>query len=149
MTYIEQLDDATAQRILSAITQEKAEGLGGPVPDSADLRAALSEYFAVAAPPSPASAGELARHALLVLAQDPDTRLAIESLASTGPSDRRHTLDGAVSITLTAAVLIALRTQLEISRDRSGKWSFKLKTKSLADSTLKPLVEKLISYLPK
>jgi len=53
-----------------------------------------------------------------------------------------------MEIGIGTAVLFVLRTHLEVSRDKAGKWMFKLKVKSLSDSALKPLIEKLIAYFP-
>ena len=46
------------------------------------------------------SAGELARQSLMVPAEDPATRLAIESLAGEEVPDSHHTFDGGGSMAL-------------------------------------------------
>jgi len=153
MNSIAQFDDATAQRILSAVACQPPDLGSEPISDIRGISAALAEYFDVrqAAPEALISPGEVARQALIVLAQDTEKRRFILATALEQPATDSFAPDGGgdPSIALTAAVLFVLRTQLEIERNESGKWSFKLKINSLETSALKTLIEKLVSYMPK
>ena len=140
-----QFDDGTAQRILRTIAGVRSSKLPE---DSPQLRAALASEFKVIPSHRSVSAGELARQALIVLAEDPATLRAIESMASEDASSSRQTYDGGVTIALGIAALFALRTGVDIERDKQGRWSFKMKVKPASEGAVKKLVEKLINYLP-
>jgi hypothetical protein len=141
-----QLSDATSQRILTTIV---GAYLRNTVEDSTGLREALATEFEVVPTHTSVSAGELARQALAVLAEDSATAAAIEALANeNAQSSGRHTYDAGVTIALGVAALFALRTGIDIERDKRGKWSFKMKIKPADESLLKRLVEKLVNYLP-
>jgi hypothetical protein len=144
MTDLSQLDDATAQRILTTIARARP---ANPPDDSPNIRHALADEFEIAPSHTAVSPGDLARQALIVLAEDPATRLAIESMASEDPT-ARQTYDAGASIALGLAVYFALGTALDIERDKQGKWSFKMKLKPASHEAVKKLVEKLINYLP-
>jgi hypothetical protein len=139
------LDDASAQRILTTIARVRARDLPE---DSAQLRSALADEFKLAPTHASVSAGELARQALMVLAEDPATRLAIDSMAREEGSGGLRTFDGGATIALAVAVYFALSTALDIERDKQGKWSFKMKVKPASEAAVRKLVEKLIGYLP-
>ena len=52
------------------------------------------------------------------------------------------------TVVVIAAALIALQTHVRFERGTDGKLSFLIEKKATKDTLLKPLVEKLISYLP-
>ncbi len=81
------MTDETALRILTTIARARS---GEPPPDLTGLRDALINEFDIAPPATRVSSGDLARQALLVLAEDPDTRQLTWLLVSplTGPSLR-------------------------------------------------------------
>jgi hypothetical protein len=83
---IRKLDDITAQRILSVITRSRTTMVAGMVDWTADLRQALASEFNTGPATTPVTDGELARQALLLLAEDPDTRNDIETIAATPQS---------------------------------------------------------------
>ena len=89
------------------------------------------------------SEGELARQALLVLAEDPEAAIAIERLAST-PGDNAQVFD--FGIGLTVAVLIVLQTHVKFERNADGKWSLQVEKKPTSDGLVKGLVQKLIGF---
>jgi hypothetical protein len=88
----------------------------------------------------------LAYSVLQVLAEDPETLKAIETLASVPPYSAA-TFDLGISIGLTTAVLIVLQTRVQFKRDSTGKWSLKLDKKPTSDALLKGLVQKLIGFV--
>jgi hypothetical protein len=146
MIDLTQLDDATAQRILAAIARARSRNV--PEPPFPALRQALAHDFQLAPSRTSVSDGDLARQALIVLAEDPATRLAIDSMAAEEGSAGIHTFDGGASIALGIAAYFALSTALDIKRDKDGKWSFHMKVKPASEAAVKKLVEKLIGYLP-
>jgi hypothetical protein len=145
MTNLTQLDDATAQRILTTMARVRSKS--APT-DLTGLDAALATEFGIAPQSTSVSPGELARQSLLVLAEDPDTRKAIESMAGEDFSTARNTYDGGTSIALGLAAYYALSTALDVKVDSGGKWSFRMRVKPAGEATVKALVQKLISYLP-
>ena len=90
------------------------------------------------------SEGELARQALLVLAEDPETRKRIEAMAAGAAGSAQKYDFGTIG--LTAAVLIVLQTHVRFERDSNGTWSLKLEKKPTSDTLLKNLVQKLITF---
>jgi hypothetical protein len=51
-------------------------------------------------------------------------------------------------VALTAAVVMALKTHIEIKRNEKGQWTFHLKSKALDKEMLKGFLEKLLSWIP-
>ena len=84
------------------------------------LRNALADEFKVARSHAGVSAGDLARQALIVLAEDPATRLAIDSMAGEEGSGNLRTYEGGASIALGVAAYFALSTAVEIQRDKAN-----------------------------
>lgn len=79
---IQNLDDSKAQQILAAIVRSrKTSGAQAP-PWSPGLEETLVQEFHIEPGTATASQGDLARQALLVLAEDPSTRTAIETMAA-------------------------------------------------------------------
>jgi hypothetical protein len=140
---IQQLDDATAQSILSVIARSRSAMGPESIDWTPDLRQALASEFEAKAAASIAE-GELARQALLVLAEDSETRDAIEIMAA--QPQRLQKFDFGASIALTAAVLIVLQTRIRFERTTDGKYSLLVEKKPTSDALLKSLVQKLISY---
>ena len=116
----------------------------GKVDWTSDLRQALTSEFEAGSATSPVSDGELARQALLVLAEDPDTCNAIETMATQPPSVQKFHFG--TSLALTAAVLIVLQTRVKFERGTDGKYSLLVEKKPTSDALLKGLVQKLLSY---
>jgi hypothetical protein len=145
MIDLARLDDATAQRILATIARARS---ASTPEDSPEFQQALADEFKIAPSPTGISAGELAREALIVLAEDPATRLAIDSMAREQAPAGLQKYDGGATIALGVAAYFALSTAIDIQRDKQGKWSFKMKVKPASEAAVKKLVEKLIGYLP-
>jgi hypothetical protein len=115
-----------ALRILTTIARARSGELSH---DLAGLRDALATEFDIAPPSDNVSPGDLARQALLVLAEDPATRNVIEAMALEESSVSRQTFDTGTSIALGAAAYYALSTALDIQYVK-GPWSIKLKKKA-------------------
>ena len=144
---IPDLDDQRAVRILEAVTQARARrGEQAPRWDGETAKG-LREAFDVSKPDAPVTSGEVARAALLVLAEDPETRQAIETMARHMPASRQAFVDPG-TVALTAALLVVLQSHVELKRDPGGKWSFSYIKKEAPVELLKPLVEKLLAWLP-
>ena len=142
---IHNLDDTRARRILAAVVRSRIAEPRVPTGWSPALGQALAGRFEVQ-PESPAvSEGELARQSLLVLAEDPEMRRAIETMAANWNAFRQK-FDLDRTLGTTAAVLLVLQTRLKFARASDGKWSVKVEKKSTSDALLKGLVQKLISF---
>jgi hypothetical protein len=147
---IQSLDDVTAVRILKRIASARPAPVDGAPTWNEDLKQALVDDFQIAEPSdsghsSDVSEGELARQALLVLAEDPAMRKSIEKMAASA-SDNPQVFDLGLTIALTAAVLLVLQTHVKFTRDSSGKWSLDVEKKPTSDTLLKGLVQKLVSF---
>jgi hypothetical protein len=144
MTDLTQLDDITAERILTTIARARS---GEPVPDLAGLCHVLADELDLAPPATKVSPGDLARQALLVLAEDPATRNAIEAMAREEPPVTRQTFDTGTSIAIGVAAYFAVSTAIHIQYV-NGRWSIKLNKKEADSATVRALVQKLLGYLP-
>lgn len=143
---IQNLGDNQAQQILAAIARSQLGSSTQAPPWNSDLAKSLAREFHVEPETAAASEGELARQALLVLAEDPATRTAIETMAANWDNSRQK-FDFGASLGITAAVLFVLQTHIKFERTPDGKWSLKMEKKPTSEKLLKPLVEKLISFM--
>jgi hypothetical protein len=127
-----------------------------PVPDPAQLRTldtglrdALSDDTELARYASPAGEvadpGELAKTTLLYLAATrPDLVPVITRAVMLADDSTREP-----TLFVGALVVLALQTEVKLTRDSQGKWSFTLHKRPLRDSTLGQVITKLISaYFP-
>jgi hypothetical protein len=147
MIDLSQLDDATAQRILTTIARTRFVDQPS-LPILPEVQRALADDFNVTPSGTQIAAGELARQALMVLAEDPKTALAIESMAAEEDDSRQRTYDGGTTFALGIAAYFALSTALDIQRDKEGKWSFTMKVRPASQAAVTKLIEKLVNYLP-
>ena len=138
------MTDETALRILTTIARARS---GDLPPDLTGLRHALAVEFDIAPPLTKVSPGDLARQALLVLAEDPDTRHAIEAMALEDPPVTRQTFDTGTSIAVGVAAYYAVASAIDI-KYVNGRWSIKLEKKAADSATVRALVQKLLGYLP-
>jgi len=83
-----------------------------------------------------------------VLAEDPETRQAIATMAANLP-ETPSKFDAGATLALATAVLIVLQTHVRFQRDAQGKWTLTIEKKPASDSLLKDLAQKLLAYLPK
>ena len=142
---IRNLDDLAAQHILAVIVKSRAHSSAEGIPWNSSLRQALAGEFQLEPGATPVSEAELARQSLLVLAEDPETRKAIETMAAAAEQSPQK-FDFGATIGITAAVLFVLQTHIKFDRQPDGKWSLQVEKKPTSDALLKGLVQKLISY---
>jgi hypothetical protein len=146
------LSDRDAIRVLAAVTDYQA-----PLPDPAQLaaldtglREALATGTSLAsyaeADSQDAGPGDLARAALQHLAATRPSLAPVITgvIDSPGPSVREP-------VTLAAGVLVilALQTEVKLSRDSRGRWAFSVHKHPARESTLGQVISKLLAaYLP-
>jgi len=149
---IEALSGDQAARVL-ALTVDH----GAPLPDPARLRAldsGLRDALAgdgaglagYAAPGGQAAdPGELARATLVYLAAArPDLVPVIGQAVALADDSTREP-----ALFVGALVVLALQTEVKLTRDSQGKWSFTVHKRPVRDSTLGQVITKLISaYFP-
>jgi len=149
---IEALSGDQAARVL-ALTVDH----GAPLPDPARLRAldsglrdalagdgaGLAGYAAPAG--QAADPGELARATLVYLAAArPDLVPVIGQAVALADDSTREP-----ALFVGALVVLALQTEVKLTRDSQGKWSFTVHKRPVRDSTLGQVITKLISaYFP-
>ena len=143
---IQNLDDKQVQQILTAIVRSrKTSGAQAPL-WSPGLEETLVQEFHIEPGTAAASQGDLARQALLVLAEDPATRTAIETMAANW-NDSAQNFDFGATLGITTAALLVLQTHIKFEKTPDGKWSLKIEKKPTSEKLLRPLVEKLISFM--
>ncbi len=138
---INHLSDDRAIEILQTVARYQAKRAGVTTKTAPGLAASLAAELHISA--TPAADGELAREALQLLAEDPETSRAIEALSN---SPRPQRFLGGPEIALAAAILIALQTRIKIQY-KKGRWQFDLDKKAATDSLLKSLASKLLGKL--
>jgi hypothetical protein len=142
------IDEETSAYILKTVAKARLQTASGELPSVTELRTLLSAAFDQ--PASPATEGELADAALGLLAEDPEFAEPIRVMASqpvTAASRQRYLEPGAIAVT--TAALLVLQTRVKFKRDHTGKWSIEMDKKAASDSALKPLIQRLLSWLPK
>ncbi len=123
---IKELDETTATQLLQSITRPKLRSGVYERELTPELRQALRDQFELETdtPPTttvPAS-GDLARTALLFLANDPDVRPALETMLDNPDAPEQFGVDASTVALLTAA-LVALQTEVRFKRTQTGKVS--------------------------
>ena len=140
------LDDRRAQQILAVIARSRSASKAA-LDLTPEVQSALASSFGLAmASAEQVSEGELARQALLVLAEERETGAAIEALAAQ-PVAHRDRFDFGSSIAVVTAAIIVLQTHLRIERDKEGRWIVKLEKKTISDAVLKEFVKKLLEFI--
>lgn len=147
-------DDNSAIRVVKTIAQSRLQRSSGdqdstPPLTSGELRAALVAAFGDSQQTT-CSEGDLARAAFDLLAEDPTYAEPVKVMASQASAaglPQRY-LDP-TSIALTTAALLVLQTRIKFKIDNTGKWSLDVDKKSASDSTVKLLVQRLLSFLNK
>lgn len=146
---IESLNGTHARQILEAIVHHRMAPDTTPntIPAmTPELRDELASVHDLGGAPIPSvSEGELARQALLVLAEDPATRAAIESMA-TQPAATLQKYDFGATVAIATAVLLVLQTHYKFERRPDGRWTITLEKKPTSDALLKNLVQKLLGF---
>jgi hypothetical protein len=142
---IKSLNDTRVRQIPDSIARHQI-ATASTVELTPVLRHQLAAAFDLTNAPVPsASEAELARQALLVLAEDPPTRAAIVTMAAQ-PAIMPQKLDFAASLAITTVALIVLQTHCKFERHKDGTWTLKLEKKPTSETILKGLVQKLLGY---
>ena len=143
------LDNSQAVRVLTTFARVRLRAGGVAETEwTPELDRALRQDFPAEADAGRAasvSEGDLARQALLLLADDPENRDALTALIE-GPPPESFEVVGTVA--LVAAMLVVLQTHVLFERDRDGKIHIKIEKKPTRDSLLKNLVQKLFGFFP-
>ena len=141
---IQSLDDATAHRVLATFARAQANPAEATL--TPELRQALREFATgpeVAA--VPASEGDLARAALLLLADDPQQQPILTALIEGPVPAQFGPVKNAAVIT---AVLLVLQLYVKFEYDKDGRWIVEIVKESTDKALLMPLVQKLLSHMP-
>ncbi len=134
---IRNLDDATAIRVLRTFATARSRDGDYQTDWSPELRQTLVESTNASDAPDAVDEGELAREALLLLADDPDNRQGLTALIE-GPPAQRF-LDPS-TIAVGVAALIALQTHVKFERTKDGKIHFKIEKKPLPVELMRKLL---------
>ena len=141
---ISSLDDATARRVLDSIA--RAQSASAETALTPELRRALQEFATGPETAAiPASDGDLARAALLLLADDPQQQPILTALIE-GPAPAQF--GPAKNAAIIAAVLFVLQLYVKFEYDKDGRWSIEIVKESTDKALLMPLVQKLLSHTP-
>ena len=136
------MTSSQSPRVLTTLAQSALTGTA----ETAGLHQALAQAFD--ATPVPSTEVELAQQALALLEGDPAWAGPIQALTSQPETRSSFTLDPA-ALSVTAAALLALQTRVKFKRDTKGAWTFEIEKKAATGATLKPLIERLLYFLPK
>ena len=125
------------------------------LPDPAELRALeiglrqaaandteLGDY---AEPGATADAGDLARATLVHLAA---TRPDLVPVIIRAIDDPGYAVRDPVTLTVGALVVLALQTEVKLTRNPQGRWTFSVHKHPMRDSTLGQVISKLLAFLP-
>jgi hypothetical protein len=141
------LDDSQAVRVLTTFARVRLRAGGVAETEwTPELDRALRQDFPAEADAGRAasvSEGDLARQALLLLADDPQNREALAALIEGPPPQSFEVVS---TVALLAATLVVLQTHVLFERDRDGKIHIKIEKKPTRDSLLKDLVQKLFGF---
>jgi hypothetical protein len=143
-TLIRDLDDATVERILAAVAQQRQRSGAAALPADAALAHELAAAADVTPDAASVSAGDLARQSLLLLADDPTMQPVLRNFIEHPPA--RSYVD-LTTFAVGTAALVVLQSYVKIERDAKGKWVFKFEKKPMSNPLLKLLIEKLTRYL--
>ena len=141
------LDDTTAVRLLTSVTdalQRRDENAFATEP-TGDVRTAVADLANREQAPIPKTVtdGDLARTALLVLAEDEKQARALETLLD-GPPAENYT--GLELVLAAGAILVALQTRVKIIV-KDGKTQLEIAKPSLSSKHLLDLARQLTAWL--
>lgn len=141
--FITQLDDQTAEMVLQRISQSKLNRDGVESELSPEWEVALRD-FAVDATSTPAN-GDLARAALMLLAEDPGEREKIRMLVE---NPAPQSFDFGATVGIVTASIVVLQVHFEIEKTPGG-WKLKVGKKAASDKLLRDFVGMVKGYLGK
>lgn len=155
MTALDQLDDPSALRILSAVTAElHAQSDGSAIASMDDAREVIAALFEQAGidqvPDLDSAGGDQARALLTILAEDPATKESVSEFVANPPDDEQRS----VAVVVAAAVVLGglvtwLQTKIDLDVSHvDGKTSIKLRVKKgSADTSLIKDIAKAVAQL--
>jgi len=146
-TKIKNLEDNTAVNILNTIAQSRIRTGQYETEITPEITQALETTFDTSPSSETASPSDLAREALLLLAEMPEYQGPLSAMLS-GPLTKNFGLDPVTATAVVTAALVVLQTHVRIERDKKGKVSVLIERKPTKDTLLKPIVEKLLSCIP-
>ena len=139
------LSDASAVELLMAFVRSQPPADATPTRLDAPLLENLTTAFVAHGETTPhVSEGELARAALLLLADAPEHAQGVAALTTNPPPKQFMGVSGAAM--LVPAVLIVLQTHLKFHRNPDGRWSLSIEKKPTDNELLKGLVKKLLGF---
>jgi hypothetical protein len=139
---IQSIDAVRAPRILDTVIRSYRNA--HPPELTGELRRTLALSFDLSSlPEESVTEEELAKQVLLVAAEDPDKRVAIEMMAAQSDIVGQK-FDFGATFSLTVAALIVLQTHMCFERDKNGKWTVRVEKKKTSDALLRGLVQKLL-----
>ncbi|GBC60612.1 hypothetical protein DENIS_1569 [Desulfonema ishimotonii] len=144
---IKTLDDTAAANILNTIAQSRMRTGEYQTEITPEMIQALETAFDTAPSSETVSPGDLARNALLLLAEMPEYQAPLSALLN-GPRSKTFGLDPLTATAVITAALVVLQTHVKIERDKKGKVSVLIEKKPTKDTLLKPIVEKILSCIP-
>lgn len=148
---IRSLDDTAAARLLATTARPHMRAPGVETSLALDLAAALSQASGGPPPGAAPSDGDIARAALLLLADEPSTALAIAALLD-GPTPERFDITLAEAAGVVTFALVILQTHFRFKKDPKGKWEILIEKRPTSDSLLKSLAslvaKKALPLLP-
>jgi hypothetical protein len=110
-----------------------------------DATADDTELARYTQPGTTVDAGDLARATLLHLtATNPD----LVPVITRAIDDPSYAVRDPVTLTVGALVVLALQTEINLTRNAQGRWTFTLHKHPIRDSTLGQVISKLLAYLP-
>ncbi len=143
---IKELDDQTAASILSTIAQSRMRSGDCVTQPDSGIQSALESAFELPKSPDTPTQGELARQALLFLADDPAYKEPLSAMLN-GPRTKSFGTDPVTLTIVITAALVVLQTRVKIEKDKEGKWTVLIDRKATSDSLLKTLVKNLIALI--
>jgi hypothetical protein len=109
-----------------------------------DATARESGLAGYAQPGTTADAGDLARATLLHLAA---TRPDLVPVITRAIEDPGYAARDPVTLTVGALVVLALQTEIKLTRNTQGSWTFTIHKHPTRDSTLGQVISKLLTYM--
>ncbi len=111
------------------------------------IQSALENTFELPESSDTPTQGELARQALLLLAEDPAYQEPLSALIS-GPPPVSFGVDPVTLTAVITAAIVVLQTRVKIEKDKDGNWTVLTDRKAASNSLLKALVQKLLALMP-
>ena len=131
LTVVLDLEDGTTQDM------EQARAVQDRLPEAFAMTPGLDE---IAAPERDATIGDLARAALIYLAEQEPTG---ELVGQAVNRPRREGQRDPFSLAVGGLILLALKSDIQLKRSSSGKWSFSYRLKPTKDSALGGILAKM------